>query len=162
MARLPLSILLSLFLCSASLAGNQPIPRHLKPILAAARIFQMTYRLDGPIGLASEQEAHIGNNLEVEPVSGKTCVYTMRRRDGPIIGLIDFTKLSVEHTSKRQGGFINVVYPGLDGAVCEHGGKRKDCTDELEMTLMDEDVPYVSRAMKYVFAHVCPPADLPF
>jgi hypothetical protein len=163
MARLSLSILFSVFLGSATLAGSERIPEHLKTILAATRMFQLADHIYGNIGIVSEEEAHIGDHLEVEPVPGNACAYTLRRRDGPVLRSIDFSKLSPERRVSRSGNvFFSVVYPGLNGAFCEHHGKTKDCRDELEMLLFDDEIPLASRAMTYIFAHVCLPAELPF
>lgn len=148
-------------------ARGEDIPEGKRPIAAAARIFALENNLHGQIGIADEDEAHIGETLEVNHAPGERCTFTLRRRDGPIVETISFDKLSDERRVSRGSKYAALTVPGRAGAVCEIKGAARRCSDQLSMTLfVDAQAPteldLAVRALRYIAENVCPAAALPF
>ncbi|WP_439398642.1 hypothetical protein ACRQ5Q_14940 [Bradyrhizobium sp. PMVTL-01] len=169
MTPLAKSLLASILTVAAAsgAAGQEgrPITEAMRPVMAAARIFALENHLHGDIAVADEEEGHIGERFEVNPVPGSRCDFTMRKRNGPVVETISFTKLSAEYKLSRRGDYVLMSIPGEPGAQCEVSGTRKACSSSLDMTLMVEGSPseldLAKRAMAYI-ASVCPVAALPF
>jgi hypothetical protein len=152
------------------LAEGQPLTDAMPPLMAAARIFALENHLHGDIGVANENEAHIGERFEVNhavTLDDKLdpCAFTMRRRGGPIVEVIAFHRLSGEAQLSRQGSYVR-VQPGSKDAVCEiENEQAKSCSSSLDMLLMAEGHPseltLAHRALRHL-SSVCPTVRLPF
>ena len=145
-----------------AVAEGEILTEAMKPILAATRIFASENHLHGDLGVADEDEGHIGEKFEVNHAPGEKCTFTMKRRDGPIVEFISFDRLSNEYRTSRRDGFTLLVIAGKPGAQCEYGGRSKKCSDTLEMMLMDDELQLAVRALKYLFSNVCEAVELPF
>jgi hypothetical protein len=162
------SVLLLVATAVPALAQSDNIPDEMKPIAAATRIFDLENHFRGDYGIVDADEAHIGEEFEVNHEPGQKCTFTLRRRDGPIVESISFDRLSSEYrTSRRQEEYTLLVVSGQPGAQCEYDGQSKKCSSNLEMLLLDNDMPpyeleLATRALRYIFSNVCKPAELPF
>jgi hypothetical protein len=157
---------------AASVAEEgDPVTEAQMPVMAATRIFALENHLHGDIGVADEDEGHIGERFEVNhavTVDNKLdrCTFTMRRRNGPIIEQISFDRLSAEYKISRRGGYALLQVPGRGSAQCEISGEKvRQCSSSLEMLLMADtsaptELDLALRALRYI-AGVCPPAQLP-
>jgi hypothetical protein len=143
-------------------ADSNSIPDRLKPIGAATRIFQEENHLGGEdIEVFDENEGHIGDHLEINPIQGTNCAFSMRERDGDVLETIDFSKLSTEYSTSFQDAYLLINIKGKPNAVCDFQGGKK-CLDGLEMLLLPDEWSLASRALNYIFGNVCRPAQLPF
>jgi hypothetical protein len=160
--RLASAFLMFLAMAGAAFAEGKKLTEAMKPILAATRIFAVDNHLHGDLGVADEDEAHIGEKFEVNHEPGKKCTFTMRKRDGPIVESISFDRLSSEYRTSRRGEYTLLVVAGQSGAQCDYDGRSKKCSKDLEMLLMDDELELAVRALRYLFSNVCQPAELPF
>ena len=144
-------------------AEGDPITEDMKPVMAAARIFASENHLTGDIAVADADEAHIGNNVEINHAPGEKCTFTARRRDEPIAVSISFDRLSSEYqVSVTDSGFYRVHIPGRKGAQCEYEGRTKKCSSSIDSAMMEDELRLMLRALKYIFSNVCQPVELPF
>jgi hypothetical protein len=155
-------ILLVLATAGAAIAEGEKLTEAMKPIAAATRIFALENHLHGDIGIADEDEGHIGEKFEVNHEPGQKCTFTMRKRDGQILESISFDRLSSEYRTSRQDIYTLLMVAGQPGALCEHNGQSKKCSNDLEMLLMDDELVLAMRALTYLFSNVCEAAQLPF
>ena len=146
---------------SVQSAGSDSIPDKLKPIAAASRIFQVENHLREDIGVFDENEGHIGDHFEINPIPGADCAFSMRERDGKVLETIDFSKLSTEFSTGSRNAYLLIDIKGKPNAVCDFQGGKK-CLDGLEMLLLPDEWSLVSRALSYISGNVCRPAQLPF
>lgn len=162
MLRLASTLLLLVVMSGPTAAEGEKLTEAMMPILAAARIFAVENHLHGDLGVADEDEAHIGEKFEVNHEPGKKCSFTMKRRGGPVVELISFDRLSGEYRTSRQDGYTLLVVAGQSGAQCEYDARSKNCSKDLEMLLMDDELVLAVRALKYLFSNVCEAVQLPF
>jgi hypothetical protein len=155
-------VLLLMAMAVPALAQGEKISDAMKPVAAATRIFALEHHLHGDIGIADEDEGHIGEEFEVNHEPGQKCTFTMKRRDGPIVESISFDRLSDEYRTSRRDIYTLVVISGQPGAQCEYVGRSKKCSNSLELLLFGSELDLAARALRYIFSNVCKPAELPF
>jgi hypothetical protein len=156
------TLLLLLATAGAAIAEGENLTEAMKPIAAATRIFALENHLHGDLGIADEDEGHIGEQFEVNHAPEQKCTFTMSRRDGPIVESISFDRLSSEYKISRRDIYTLLVVSGQPGARCEHNGQSKKCSTDLEMLLMRDELDLAVRALRYLSSNVCEAAQLPF
>ena len=168
-----LGLLLLLVPLEAAIAQTDSIPDDLKPIAAAMRIFALENGLHGDLTVAGIDEGYITHNFyrgkyedyEVHHAPNQKCVFTIRRKGGPIIEAISFDRLSSEYRTFRDPDYVRLVVKGQPGSVCNFLTNK--CQNGLTMLLMDNgmephELEQALRALGYIFSNVCKPAELPF
>lgn len=146
------------------------LPPEERPIDAAVTFLGLQYDPHANLGIVDATEAHIGETLEVNPVPNAKCAWTVRKRDHTYVEFIDFSKLSDEVELSVSGiGYGTLTIPGTGRAACytwDKGGMLKagkiQCEDHVTLTLTPVEARDAVRALRYIHAHVCPPAEMPF
>jgi hypothetical protein len=151
---------------TASFHVSQPKADELSAdaIVAITRVFDSRYALG--FGTRRELIAKPAPNgaiiVENTPYvlhhsADDACDYQMES-NGNFYAEIRFDRLSAEYAT--AGGRL-VVY-GVDGAVCDYSGirGRVTCFDNY-LTYPTNSVPDVLRALRYIFANLCRPVELP-
>lgn len=83
---------------------------------------------------------------------------------GEHVASIRFNKLSGETETTFRDGYYRLDVLGLPGAVCDNDSRRGKytCSDRLSGLFMPHELSGMLRALRFVFANVCSPAELPF
>jgi hypothetical protein len=174
---LALAATLSLAGAAAQAAPGDPVTPRQRLLYSATQVFRFDNNL-GKLGVAvvpdDDNEAHIGSKFEINHAVAKAgdiedeledCIFTMRRRDGPIIQTIDFEKLSdeVRVIPSPPGPYVTLQVEGLPGAACDVKDGIKTCRAGLSMLLYtgSEEHLRVMRALRYIAANGCAPVALP-
>jgi hypothetical protein len=86
----------------ATAGEGEPITEAEKPVMVATRIFALENHLYGDIGVADEDEGHIGERFEVNHAPGQKCTFTMRHRDGQVIDQLRSSVQRVQSLAARR------------------------------------------------------------
>jgi hypothetical protein len=182
---MPIVGLLLWLLVVPGVAGELPVEA--QGMEAVARVFVLTYRLAGMnINIElnataqppwSEARIKARDDWFLESRGDPECHYDLgdtvvEKQNGvETIGIgkdrfasVAFGLLSSEIETTTDGHYVYVTVYGKPGAVCDDRrvkyGKPR-CGDRLLATLMPDDVRPYLRALRFVFANVCHPTELP-
>lgn len=174
--------LLAALLCMGTASADE-VPAAGKGLEAVARVFVLRFRLNSgqhtEIALNDTadppwSEARIksgGEDFLLQRNAKVQCEFdladTVVGKDGTIsmgkpIASIWFNKLSGETETTFQPPYYTLTVLGLPGAVCGINWGKPQCFDRLKVLVMEDELRSLLRALRFVFANVCSPTELPY